>query len=413
MKTDIFDFAIIGGGIVGLAVGMKLTERFRGASILLIEKEQNVAGHQTGHNSGVIHSGIYYKPGSLKAELARKGNRSMVEFCKSHAIKHEVSGKLIVASALDEMPGLKALYERGLQNQLDVRWLDRDRARELEPNVTCQAAVHVPSTGLVSYVDVAREYTFLLREAGAELLLNTRMVTSSSRAGIHHIETTGGHFAARFFINCAGLHSDRVVTSSGGKIQHKIVPFRGEYYDLVPEKSDIIRSMIYPVPNPNFPFLGVHLTKSVDGHVHAGPNAVLALSREGYSKTDIVLWDSLETLLYPGFWRLAIRYWKEGMAEMQRSFSKARFLTSLQKLVPSIEDNHLVPASAGVRAQALLADGSLVDDFLIIEGEQAIHVCNAPSPAATASLEIGNAVVERIAGLLERRVVWSLNSPLV
>ena len=294
MKDDTFDFAIVGGGILGLATGMQMVERFAGAGIVLLEKEAAVAIHQTGHNSGVIHAGIYYKPGSLKATLARRGNQTMVQFCKEHSIAHKVTGKLIVATSTDEFAGLKALYERGLANELDVRWLDSDGAREHEPNVTCTAAIYVKSTGLVNYSDVARTYASLMKKGGAELLFNTTMLRSSFELGLHHIETNRGDITARFLVNCAGLYSDRVAQRSGQKIGHRIVPFRGEYYDLVEEKHDLIRGMIYPVPNPNFPFLGVHLTKSVDGHIHAGPNAVLALSREGYRKTDFNWQDSLD-----------------------------------------------------------------------------------------------------------------------
>jgi L-2-hydroxyglutarate oxidase len=391
-----FDCAIIGGGIVGLATAMTLGRRQPGMKLIVLEKESDLALHQTGRNSGVIHSGIYYKPGSFKARFAREGNRTMVAFCRQHGISHDVCGKIVVATREKELPLLENLYRRGLENGLEVRKLSGEKVREIEPHVRCLAGIEVPSTGIVSFRAVCLKYAELIRQQGGLIKTGTRIETIGFRGGFHVLETTGGTIEARFLINCGGLHSDRVARQAGLNVEAKIVPFRGEYYELVPERRHLVKTLIYPVPNPAFPFLGVHFTKMIDGSVHAGPNAVLAFKREGYQKTDINIADLFETLTFPGFWKLARKNLGEGMKEMHRSFSKAAFVRSLQQLIPEVTEDDLVPTHAGVRAQALMPDGKLVDDFLIVNAPNAIHVCNAPSPAATASLEIAKAVTEKV-----------------
>ncbi|MBW4609058.1 MAG: L-2-hydroxyglutarate oxidase [Hassallia sp. WJT32-NPBG1] len=391
-----YDFAIIGGGIVGLSTAMALGKRYPNAQILVLEKESKWAFHQTGNNSGVIHSGIYYKPGSFKAKFCRDGSRSMVEFCQEHDIAHEVCGKVIVATDEQELPRLENLYKRGLENNLEVKRISAEEVKEIEPHVTCVAGIRVSSTGIANYKQVCLKYAELIEKQGGELRLNTK-VEKISRSGKNQVlETNNGTFETRFVINCAGLHSDRVAKLAQVDPQAKIVPFRGEYYELTPEKRYLVKTLIYPVPNPDFPFLGVHFTKMIDGSVHAGPNAVLSLKREGYKKTDFDLRDFAEVMTYPGFWKLAAKHADEGIQEIIRSFSKAAFTRSLQKLIPEVRSQDLVPCHAGVRAQALMNDGKLVDDFLIVQDQNSVHVCNAPSPAATSSLEIGKSIVAQI-----------------
>ncbi|QYX33732.1 L-2-hydroxyglutarate oxidase [Sphaerospermopsis torques-reginae] len=391
-----YDFAIIGGGIVGLSTAMALGSRYPDARILVLEKESQWAFHQTGNNSGVIHSGVYYKPGSFKAKFCRDGSRSMVEFCQKHNIDHDICGKVIVATDDTELPGLEKLYQRGLENGIEVKRISPEEVREIEPHVSCVGAIRVFSTGIVNYKQVCLKYAELINNQGGDLRLNTK-VMEISRSGTNHIlETNQGSFETKFVINCAGLHSDRIAKLGKANPEAKIVPFRGEYYELTPEKRYLVKTLIYPVPNPEFPFLGVHFTRMIDNSVHAGPNAVLSLKREGYKKTDFDLKDFAEVITYPGFWKLAAKHADEGIKEIIRSFSKAAFVRSLQKLIPEVQAEDLVPTHAGVRAQALMNNGSLVDDFLIIQGENSVHVCNAPSPAATSSLEIGKAVVNQI-----------------
>ena len=394
--NSLYDFAIIGGGIVGLSTAMALGERYPNAKILVLEKESQWAFHQTGNNSGVIHSGLYYKPGSFKAKFCRDGSRSMVEFCQKHNIDHEVCGKVIVATNEQELPRLENLYIRGLENDIPVKRISPEEVREIEPHVSCVGGVQVFSTGIVNYKKVCLKYAELIGKQGGDLRLNTQ-VFKISRSGKNQVlETNKGSFETRFVINCAGLHSDRIAKLGKVNPQAKIVPFRGEYYELTPEKRYLVKTLIYPVPNPDFPFLGVHFTRMIDNSVHAGPNAVLSLKREGYKKTDFDFRDFAEVITYPGFWKLAAKHADEGIQEIIRSFSKAAFVKSLQKLIPEVQAEDVIPTHAGVRAQALMNNGSLVDDFLIVEGENSIHVCNAPSPAATSSLEIGKAIVQQI-----------------
>src|SRR5262249_54615429 len=391
-----YDYIIIGGGIVGLATAMAVGNRHPEASILVLEKEQDFAQHQTGRNSGVIHSGIYYKPGSLKARFAREGNRSMVEFCREHGIKHEVCGKVIVATKTSELPLLDNLFQRGLDHGLAVAWLAPEQVLETEPYVRCLGGVKVPSTGIVNYRQGSAKYVELIKLRGGTVQAGTRVDRLREMNGTQVVETSQGEFEAGFVINCAGLFSDRIARFGGLDPGAKIVPFRGEYYELVPERRYLVRSLVYPVPNPDFPFLGVHFTRMIDDSVHAGPNAVLAFKREGYRRMDINCADLFETLTFPGFWKLARKYYRDGMMEMVRSASKRAFVKSLQQLIPEITEEDLVPAHSGVRAQALMADGKLLDDFLIVNGKNSIHVCNAPSPAATASLEIGRFIANQV-----------------
>ncbi|TQR18777.1 L-2-hydroxyglutarate oxidase [Psychrobacillus soli] len=391
-----YDFAVVGGGIVGLSTGMAIYKRFPNAKVVVFEKEDKLAFHQTGHNSGVIHSGIYYKPGSYKARFAREGNKSMVAFCAEYNIKHDICGKVIVATKTEELPLLEELYERGIQNELLIEKLTREQIKEVEPHVKGLAAIRVPSAGIVNYRQVSEKFAEIIKEHGGEIRLGTKVEKMVEEDDGVTIKTSKGTEKARISINCGGLQSDQIALATGYKTEMKIVPFRGEYFKLKPEKRHLVKNLIYPVPNPKFPFLGVHFTRMIDGEVDAGPNAVLSLKREGYKKTDLNVKELMDVLTYGGFWKLAKQFMKEGIREYSRSFSKSRFTASLQELIPEIQVGDLIAAPAGVRAQAVRDDGSMVDDFQIITGKKTIHVCNAPSPAATASIEIGKEIVNRI-----------------
>lgn len=375
---------------------MALYEKYPHIKVAVVEKESQLAFHQTGHNSGVIHSGIYYKPGSLKARLAKEGNQSIISFCRKYGIHYEQCGKVIVATSENELPILENLLQRGLQNGLEVNKIGQERLKEMEPYVSGLEAIHVPRAGIVNYKVVCEKMGMIIRENGGEIFLSTEAKSIKETEKEVMIETNHQVIRGSMLINCAGLHSDRVAKLTGYKLDLKIVPFRGEYYQLVPEKRHLVKNLIYPVPNPNFPFLGVHFTRMIDGTVDVGPNAVLSLKREGYKKTSFNLQDAAEVLSYSGLWKLAKLYRKEGMEEIIRSFHKKKFIEEIRKLMPSITDEDLISAPAGVRAQALRFDGSLVDDFYIVNGKRSIHICNAPSPAATASIEIGKEVVEMI-----------------
>ncbi len=391
-----YNYIIVGGGIVGLSTAMALGQRFPNAKIALLEKEASWAAHQTGHNSGVIHSGIYYKPGSFKAKLCREGNRSMVDFCEQHNINYKICGKVIVATEPYELPLLDDLYQRGLANELEVTKITQEQVKEIEPHVNCLAGIRVKSTGIVDYKQVCNKYADLAQEQGVELYKNTHVQGIKSTSEGHVLETDNGEYQTEFIINCAGLYSDRLTKLANAEPPAKIIPFRGEYYELTPEKRYLVNGAIYPVPNPNFPFLGVHFTPGIDGSVHAGPNAVLGFKREAYRKFDFDFIDFMDTMTYPGFWKLVVKYSKEGIEEMSRSYSKAIFVRSLQRLIPEVEVNDIAPTPAGVRAQALKSDGKMVDDFLFVNRDRALHVCNAPSPAATASIEIGKKIVAQL-----------------
>lgn len=391
-----YDFAIIGGGIVGLSTGWALGKKYPNSSIIILEKEACVASHQTGRNSGVIHSGIYYKPGSFKAQFTSLGSQSLVNFCITYDIPHEVCGKVIVATKEKELLLLDNLYQRGLENRLKVKKISSEEVREIEPYVNCLAGIYIPNSGIVDYKKVSEKYSELIQGQGGEILFNTEVKRIIKTSDSQILETNQEIIKTNFVINCAGLYSDRVAKLAEADSGVKIVPFRGEYYELTPEKRYLVKNLIYPVPNPEFPFLGVHFTRMIDGSVHAGPNAVLSLKREGYKKTDFDLKDFAEVMTYPGFWKLAAKHADEGIKEMLRSFNKATFVNSLQQLIPEVTVSDIIVSTSGVRAQALKPNGELVNDFLMIRDEQALHVCNAPSPAATASLEIGKAIVAQI-----------------
>lgn len=401
--TTLNDVAVVGGGIVGLATARAVLRRRPGCRVVVLEKETTVARHQTGHNSGVIHSGIYYRPGSMKARLCLAGNRSMVRFARDHGIPAEVTGKLIVATRPDELDGLDAIERRGLAHGLPVRRLDRAEIAEREPHLDCIAAVHVADTGIVDFRAVARRLSEDVLDDGGEVLTGTRVLHSALVGDVHRVQTTSGELRATVLVNCAGLQSDLVASASGADPPARIVPFRGEYHELRTSARHLVRGLIYPVPNPELPFLGVHLTRGVDGGVHAGPNAVLALAREGYRRRDVSpreLWDTVRS---PAFRHLARRHVRTGFDEVVRSLSRRRFLTDLQRLVPDLTAADLVAAPAGVRAQAVRPDGTLVDDFLIVERPWALHVLNTPSPAATSSLEIGAHLARRLLDALPPR----------
>jgi L-2-hydroxyglutarate oxidase len=394
----IYDIVIIGGGIVGLATGLKIQKARPDLKIALLEKEDQLAKHQTGNNSGVIHSGLYYKPGSLKATNCINGYHELVNFCKEEKIPYEITGKVVVATREEQKPLVKVLLERGLQNGLTgTRQITLDELREYEPYCAGVAAIHVPQTGIVDYYQVALAYGRKMMQHGAEIFLNHKALKITQKDGINHIETSKNTLQAKLVINCAGLYSDKVARMNDPSIDDvKIIPFRGEYYKLTKEKEYLVRNLIYPVPDPNFPFLGVHFTRMKKGGVEAGPNAVLAFQREGYRKSQINVGEFAETLAWPGFQKVAGKYWKTGLGELYRSFSKAAFTKALQELIPEIQESDLVEGGAGVRAQACDRTGGLLDDFAIRESAFAINVLNAPSPAATSSLSIGGAVAEMV-----------------
>ncbi|MBL8768590.1 MAG: L-2-hydroxyglutarate oxidase [Planctomycetes bacterium] len=392
------DIAILGGGIVGLATAWRISRTLPDARLLVLEKEAAVARHQTGRNSGVLHTGIYYKPGSAKAVNCRAGKLAMERFCSEHGIAFERCGKVIVATRPDEVPLLERLLVRGRENGVLCDAIGPEQLHELEPHVAGLRAIHVPEAGIVDYRGVCSTLVRLLDEGGHRVLLATRLEQiARDSAGRVRLLTSGEEVDTAFFVNCGGLHSDRIARRSGLAFDAQIVPFRGEYFEVEPQRQHLCRNLIYPVPDPQFPFLGVHFTRMVLGGVECGPNAVLAFAREGYSKTDVNVADLVETLTYPGFLRLAAKHWRTGSGEMWRSFSKRAFTKALQRLIPEIRAEDLRPAEAGIRAQAVARDGSLVDDFRIEEQEFAIHVVNAPSPAATAALNIGQVVADRVA----------------
>lgn len=397
MNSSTYDIAVIGAGVVGLSFAMQAAEQFPHLRLLVLEKEDGVARHQTGHNSGVIHSGVYYKPGSLKARLCVEGAREMVEFCARHGITHEVCGKLIVATAAEEAARIDDLRARGEANGLvGLRVLGPEAMREIEPHVGGVKALAVPSTGITDYGLVTAKYAELACACGAELKTHAGVTGFRDSNGAIVILTRAGNFPARYVVNCAGLFSDRIACLAGGDPKLMIVPFRGEYYDLAPGRAELVRGLIYPVPDPQYPFLGVHFTRRVHGNIDAGPNAVLAFQREGYKRTDFELNDAMETLRYPGFCALAQQQWKSGLAEFWRSFSKREFVRSCQRLVPEVREEDMTPGGSGVRAQALGPDGNLVDDFRFVPQGRFLHVLNVPSPAATASLPIGREILKMV-----------------
>ncbi len=400
-----YDLTIIGGGILGLATALKIGASHPRTKILILEKEPRLAQHQTGHNSGVIHSGLYYKPGSLKALACVTGRKALMAFCDQHSVPYEICGKLVVATSDEELPRLDDLHRRGVANGLQgIELIGPERIKEFEPHTTGLKALYVPETGIIDYHKVAEAYAKRIRAAGTEIQTSAKVTSIVERGNEIALLTTAGDFRTRRLINCCGLQSDLVARMMGeghsaSADEHRIIPFRGEYYRLAPEKHFLVRNLIYPVPDPTFPFLGVHFTRMIkgEGGIEAGPNAVLAYAREGYRKTDINLSDLWQTVSFKGFWAMTGKYWQTGFGELYRSLSKAAFVTALQKLLPEITANDLIAGGSGVRAQAVSSTGALVDDFVIKQSPNAIHVLNAPSPGATASLAIGQSIAEMAA----------------
>lgn len=391
-----YDFTIAGAGIVGLSTAYKLSLKYPDSSILVLDKESEVASHQTGYNSGVIHSGIYYKPGSYRAKNCINGRHQIVSYCEENGINYDICGKVIVASNEDEIPRLKTVYERGLQNEIEgISLIDEKELKEIEPYSYGVKAIHVPCAGIIDFKGVCRSLADKLIAEDHKITFNQSVEGVYQHNGVLTVQTDKERIQSKYFINCTGLHSDRIALASGIKSNIKIVPFRGEYYELIPEITDRVRGLIYPLPNPEFPFLGVHFTRMIDGRVECGPNAVFSFKREGYKKTSFDFKDTIDTVNFPGFWKLASNHWKMGLDEMYRSFSKRGFLKNLQKLMPSIQANQLIVSPSGVRAMALLPNGEIMDDFYFETTENEIHVLNAPSPAATAGLAIGDEIVEK------------------
>lgn len=388
-----FDVIIAGGGIVGLATALKIKEKNESLRVALFEKENGVAKHQTGNNSGVIHSGIYYKPGSLKATNCINGYHMLLDFCKENNIKYNLCGKVIVATEEWELPILETIYQRGIANGLEnCRKINATELKQYEPHVNGIEAIHVPQTGIIDYKEVSEKMAELFKLKGGQVFLSEEVKDIKAKPSGNTVVTSKGSYEAKWFVNCGGLHCDDLARTQDPKLDVRIIPFRGEYYEIKPEKQYLVKTLIYPVPDPNFPFLGVHFTNMVNGGVEAGPNAVFAFGKESYKKTDINIGETFQSLAWPGFRKVAAKYWKTGMGEYYRSFSKAAFTKALQKLVPEIREEDLVPGGAGIRAQACHRDGSLLDDFCIKEIGNSIHVLNAPSPAATSSLSIGDTI---------------------
>jgi len=388
-----YDIIIIGGGIIGLATGLKLKTFLPSLSVAILEKEKQIAFHQTGHNSGVIHSGLYYKPGSLKAINCVNGYNQLIEFCQNEGIPHEICGKIVVATQDQEIPNLEMLFERGSQNGLtNLKKLNQAQLAEYEPHVKGLQGIFVPQTGIVDFKIVSEKYAHKFRDLGGEIFCNEKLIEVKKENSHSLVTSDQKERETKLLVNCAGLYSDKVAQLTGEHPQIKIVPFRGEYYRLKKDKQHLVKNLIYPVPDPNFPFLGVHFTRMIHGGIEAGPNAVLAFRREGYKKSDINLSELVETLTWPGFQKVVRKYWSTGLGEMYRSFSKTAFTSALQKLLPELKKEDLETGGSGVRAQACARDGGLIDDFVIMENEQAINVLNAPSPAATSSLAIGEKI---------------------
>ena len=393
-----YNVVVIGGGIVGLAAALEMRRRFPRLRLLVVDKEDRVARHQSGHNSGVIHSGVYYKPGSLKARLCPAGAAEMIAFCREHDIPHKVCGKVIVATSKEELPRLEELRRRGEANGVGgLRLISGEELRQIEPHASGPGALLVPTTGVTDYGLVSEKYAQLTTAQGGTIMTSAEVTSIHRRPNEIIVQTRRGAFSTSYLINCAGLFSDRIMRMAGDEPQIMIVPFRGEYHTLIPARESLVRALIYPVPDPRFPFLGLHFTRRVSGKVDAGPNAVLALHREGYRRSNFKLRDTASLLAFPGFWRMASRHGRMGCEEFYRSFSKPAFVGALQRLIPEVRSRDLVPSGAGVRAQALKRDGTLVDDFQFFPAEAMLHVLNVPSPAASASLVIGRTVVDAAA----------------
>lgn len=391
------DIVIVGGGIVGLATAYHLTEKYPDKKILVLEKEDEVAHHQTGNNSGVIHSGLYYKPGSLKAKNCIDGYHMMIQFCDEHQIPYDLCGKVVVATDKSELGRLRDLFDRGRENGLEgLEMLDQARLKEIEPHLAGIQGIRVPQTGIVNYKQVCQKLAEIIIQRGGEIHLNTLVQSMKETADNVQITTSTISVECQLIINCAGLYSDEVAKMHLGKLDTRIIPFRGEYFELTVEAEHLVKHLIYPVPDPNFPFLGVHFTRMIGGGIEAGPNAVFAFKKEGYLRTDFNFKEFFGSLLWPGFQKVMFKYWKTGLGEMYRSFSKKAFTKALQRLIPEVQEEHLVPAPAGVRAQACDRTGGLLDDFKIVHEKRAIHVINAPSPAATSSLSIGKTISDMV-----------------
>lgn len=392
-----YDFTIVGAGIVGLSTAYKLSLKYPEAQILVLEKEDRVAAHQTGKNSGVIHSGIYYKPGSYKARNCVDGRHQLVDFCRKHDVAIDVCGKVIVATDESEIPKLREIFERGLQNEIEgIEMIDADRLKKLEPHVNGVAAIHVPCAGIVDYAGMCKVLMKLLEEGNGKVQFNSAVNNISDKGDKIVIEAGGKNIDSRFLINCAGLYSDHVARFAGVHSPVKIVPFKGEYYELKPEAEYLVKDLIYPLPNPEFPFLGVHFTRMALGGIECGPNAVFAFKREGYKKLSFNLKETTETFNFPGFWKMAKEHWRMGLDEYKRSFSKKAFVKGLQKLIPEVREEHLRVSPSGIRAMALQPNGEILDDFYFEVVDRQIHVLNAPSPAATAGLAIGDEIVKKV-----------------
>ena len=392
-----YDLIIIGGGIVGLATALRVLEQKPNLKVMILEKESSLGQHQSGHNSGVIHSGIYYKPGSLKAKNCISGYHQLIEFCDTHGIKYDICGKIVVATDEFQLPQLDELRRRGEANGLTgIRVLEKEEIHDYEPYANGIKALHVPQTGIIDYADVINKYSELVLSCGGEIQCGEKVIKLHASHDEIALETTKNSYTASFVVSCAGLMSDRVAKMTQEKLPLRIIPFRGEYYKLKKEKEYLVKNLIYPVPDPAFPFLGVHFTRMVKGGIEAGPNAVLAFKREGYKKSDFSLRDTYETFTWPGFHTITKKYWRTGLGEFHRSFSKTAFVTALQKLLPDITIDDIVEGGSGVRAQACERDGGLVDDFLFVEEKRVLHVCNAPSPAATSSLAIGETLTKKV-----------------
>ena len=398
--ASLYDLTIIGGGILGLATTLKISAAHPRLSLLLLEKEPDLARHQTGNNSGVIHSGLYYRPGSLKASTCVGGRKELIQFCDQNDVPYEICGKVVVATTREEVPRLEELHRRGESNGLrGLEIIGTERLKELEPHATGIKGLHVPETGIIDYKKVAAAYASKIRDSGGDIRLSQKVVGILDRPDEIVLQTSGGDYRTKHLINCCGLQSDLIAqmtrgANQDGKPDHRIIPFRGEYYKIAPERQFLVKNLIYPVPDPTFPFLGVHFTRMAKGGVEAGPNAVLAYAREGYSHSQINLKDLWQTVSFRGFWAMTGKYWQTGFGELYRSLNKAAFVRALQKLVPEIREVDLIPGGAGVRAQAVSVNGALVDDFVIKQARNAIHVLNAPSPGATASLAIGRQICE-------------------
>ena len=395
MSDRQYDVVVVGGGIIGLATSMKLTQDFPNLKVAVLEKEKEVAQHQTGHNSGVIHAGIYYAPDSQKANFCSTGGKLLRDFCDEYGIAYDMCGKLIVATDDSEVPQLEELFKRGTENGAQgLRMVNQEEIKDIEPYSAGVKAILSPNTGIIDYFEVSQAYATRMRENGGDLLTNVEVISIENKDNLLYINTTSGTVAAKYVLNCAGLHADTVARMMGVDVGVKIVPFRGEYFSIIPEKEHMVKGLIYPVPDPSMPFLGVHFTRRINGSVEAGPNAVLAFAREGYKKTDVNLKDTLGTLSYSGFWKMSAKYWKVGMHEQYRSLVKGVFVKSLQKLMPEITGDDLGDPGAGVRAQVIDSNGGLLQDFAIEASANAIHVLSAPSPGATSSLTISEYIVD-------------------